>query len=106
MPRGNTDLAALMGRARRRVGQRRGSTLSKASLNDGKSAASAQPEGVAQSSAFVHNALPQAAAWRYGRQLLQAIAHVHSKGVVHNDVKLENVVLTSNNTAQLMVRVL
>ena len=87
MPRGTTDLAALMkGHPRRRR------SVDEHAAGAGAAAAPC-----------VDNALPQAAAWRYARHLLQALAHVHANGVVHNDVKLENVVLSADKSiAQLM----
>jgi serine/threonine protein kinase len=48
------------------------------------------------------HALPAAVAWRYGQQLLQAIAHCHSLGVVHNDIKLQNVCVDTDGAVQLI----
>jgi len=116
MPRGKMDLAALMKGTRNKftpcspagatAARGDGAAAIAAGDGDGDGAAAARAAVHGQPTATapdVENALPQAAAWRYARQLLQALAHVHAQGVVHNDVKLENVVLSSDtNTAQLM----
>ena len=41
--------------------------------------------------------LSEKAAWPYVRGLVEALAHCHSKGVVHRDVKLENVMLCAED---------
>jgi serine/threonine protein kinase len=40
--------------------------------------------------------LPDSLVRRYGSQLLSALAHVHSRGVVHRDVKLENILVSED----------
>jgi serine/threonine protein kinase len=40
---------------------------------------------------------PEALAARCIRQILEAVAHIHSKGFVHTDIKLENVLFTSKS---------
>lgn len=37
----------------------------------------------------------------YARQILQALEHIHNMGIVHGDVKLSNVLVTSHNTILL-----
>lgn len=36
------------------------------------------------------------------RQIVEAVGHCHEKGLVHRDLKLENIVLTDNNTVKLI----
>jgi len=46
-------------------------------------------------------AFPVAEAIRYALDLTQALAHVHSHGVVHRDVKPENILLSANGAILL-----
>jgi len=40
---------------------------------------------------------PEAEAARWIRQILDAVAHIHAKGFVHTDIKLENVLFSSRD---------
>ena len=46
--------------------------------------------------------LPEPEARCFSRQLLRALAHVHARGVVHNDVKLENCAVARDGTLKLL----
>lgn len=50
--------------------------------------------------------LPYAAALQLGAQLLLALIHAHEKGVVHRDIKPDNVFLLNQSGVRLHVRVL
>ncbi|KAL3919030.1 MAG: hypothetical protein SGPRY_005781 [Prymnesium sp.] len=41
--------------------------------------------------------LTERATWPYAKALLEGIAHCHSKGVIHRDVKLENIMLCAED---------
>ena len=36
------------------------------------------------------------------RQLADAVAYVHSKNIVHRDLKLDNILVDENNTVKLI----
>jgi serine/threonine protein kinase len=48
-----------------------------------------------------HGSMSEARAWVLIENVLSALAHIHSRGVVHRDVKAENVLLSSNGQAIL-----
>ncbi|CAI5461089.1 unnamed protein product [Closterium sp. Yama58-4] len=48
-----------------------------------------------------HDGLPEPLAADIFRQLVSAVAHCHSHGVIHRDIKLENVLLTSGMPLKL-----
>ncbi|GJP50105.1 hypothetical protein CLOM_g9245 [Closterium sp. NIES-68] len=50
-----------------------------------------------------HDGLPEPLAADIFRQLVTAVAHCHSHGVIHRDIKLENILLTSVAPHQLQV---
>lgn len=50
--------------------------------------------------------LPVPAALQLGEQLMLALAHAHAAGVIHRDLKPDNVVLTAQSGVRLHVRVL
>ena len=41
-------------------------------------------------------------AWSIGRQLFTAVSHLHNLGIVHRDIKLENILLTTDGDAKLI----
>ncbi|MCB4207717.1 protein kinase domain-containing protein [Arthrobacter sp. UM1] len=45
--------------------------------------------------------MPQGAALRLWRQLVEALGHAHEAGLIHRDVKPENVLVTRDGTAKL-----
>ncbi|KAA8491489.1 Hormonally up-regulated neu tumor-associated kinase [Porphyridium purpureum] len=47
-------------------------------------------------------ALPEPRARGYARQILEAVAYVHSMGVVHRDIKLENIMLDVHDCVRLI----
>lgn len=47
-------------------------------------------------------ALPEAEVLNWGRQLLSALAYCHSQGVIHRDVKPQNVIIQPNGQAVLV----
>ena len=46
--------------------------------------------------------LPLAEIISYTEQILSALAHAHSKGVVHRDIKPQNIMLLKNGTVKVM----
>ncbi|KAL8730589.1 MAG: hypothetical protein Q9181_004602 [Wetmoreana brouardii] len=40
-------------------------------------------------------------AWRYFRQILQGLAHIHSASIVHRDLKPENIFIDSNSNVRI-----
>jgi len=47
--------------------------------------------------------LPEGAVRRYGRALVSAVAHCHTAGVVHRDIKLENLMLCAEDPDALLL---
>ncbi|KAG8466694.1 hypothetical protein KFE25_008073 [Diacronema lutheri] len=45
--------------------------------------------------------VPEPNACHYMRGLLQGVAHLHERGVIHRDIKLENVLLSDDGTVKL-----
>jgi len=45
--------------------------------------------------------LPENQARRYFKQLMGAVSYIHKLGVAHRDIKLENILVTSQDTAKL-----
>ena len=41
-------------------------------------------------------------AWRYGKDMLAGIQHIHTHGIIHNDIKLENCVVMPNGNLMLI----
>jgi len=44
---------------------------------------------------FGYQGLPIPVVRRLGKEMLQAVAHIHGRGVIHTDLKLENILLPS-----------
>ena len=40
--------------------------------------------------------------WEYAKQLLEGIAHVHRRGIIHNDIKLTNCILGADGHVRLI----
>lgn len=40
-------------------------------------------------------------AWRYLRQILQGLVHIHSASIVHRDLKPENIFIDSNSNVRI-----
>ena len=59
-------------------------------------------EGRPLSEQIPADGLPLAAVVRYGTQIADALAHAHSRGVVHRDLKTANVVVTGDGRAKVL----
>ena len=59
-------------------------------------------EGQSLASRLSGGALPLEQVLLYGRQVADALAHAHEKGVVHRDLKCANVVLTPEGRAKVL----
>ncbi|XP_051909361.1 hormonally up-regulated neu tumor-associated kinase isoform X2 [Hippocampus zosterae] len=46
--------------------------------------------------------LPEKEVRRYARQILSAVAHLHQRGVVHRDLKIENFLLDEHNNIKIV----
>ena len=46
--------------------------------------------------------LPLETILRYGRQLASALAHAHDRGVIHGDLKPQNIIVTSGGEAKIL----
>ncbi|PRP76030.1 putative 5-amp-activated protein kinase [Planoprotostelium fungivorum] len=46
--------------------------------------------------------LPEVEAIKFFRQISAAVCHLHEKGVVHRDIKLENIMITKDGTCKLI----
>jgi len=47
-------------------------------------------------------ALPAERVVRYGRQVADALAHAHERGIIHRDLKSANVVITADGRAKVL----
>ncbi|KAL8714288.1 MAG: hypothetical protein Q9225_006603, partial [Loekoesia sp. 1 TL-2023] len=47
----------------------------------------------------IQNNIPEG--WRYFRQILQGLAHIHSASIVHRDLKPENIFIDSNSNVRI-----
>jgi len=59
-------------------------------------------EGQPLSALIVNEALPVESVLRYGKQIAAALAHAHSRGVVHRDLKSANVVVTPEGLVKVL----
>ena len=59
-------------------------------------------EGQALSARVADGALPVEQILRYGQQMADALAHAHSRGVVHRDFKSANVVVTPDGQVKVL----
>jgi eukaryotic-like serine/threonine-protein kinase len=59
-------------------------------------------EGESLRSILDHGALPQRKAVEYGVQIAQGLAAAHEKGIVHRDVKPENIVITKDERVKIL----
>jgi eukaryotic-like serine/threonine-protein kinase len=46
--------------------------------------------------------LPQALVVRYGTQIASALAHAHDRGIIHRDVKTENIVINASGQVKVL----
>jgi serine/threonine-protein kinase len=59
-------------------------------------------EGPTLSATLANGALPAARVLDYGRQLSSALAHAHDRGVVHRDLKSNNVIVTPDGHVKVL----
>ena len=59
-------------------------------------------EGQTLSAKLANGALPADRVLDYGRQLASALAHAHDRGVVHRDLKSNNVIVTSDGHVKVL----
>ena len=59
-------------------------------------------EGQTLSAKLANGALPADRVLDYGRQLASALAHAHDRGIVHRDLKSNNVIVTSDGHVKVL----
>jgi hypothetical protein len=55
---------------------------------------------------YPHKYLPEERAKVLTRQLLSAVVHLHSRGIAHRDIKLQNILMDSGNDATAQVKLI